>query len=77
MVLYSYRDSYAPQVHVIHTYTMEVKTVFVTSNDQPLLTLILSHTEDPLQRQPDAALLFIIDFLVHESTSNGISYVNT
>lgn len=48
--------------------------VFMTLNDHHLLTLILSHIGDPLQRQPDAALLFLVDFLVHKSNSNGAAY---
>ena len=50
--------------------------VFVSTNDRMLLTLILSHTNDPLNLQSDAALLFLVDFLVHKSSSNG-TYFNT
>ena len=45
--------------------------VFVLTNDRMLLTLILSHTDDPFNLHSDAALLFLVDFLVHKSNSNG------
>ena len=46
--------------------------MFVSTNDRSLLTLILSHIDDPLDLQSDAALLFLVDFLVHKSNSNGM-----
>lgn len=50
--------------------------VFVKLNDRLLLTLILSHTDDPLQQQPDAGLLFLVDFLVHKSNGDGNMLLN-
>ena len=49
--------------------------VFVSTSDRVLLTLVLSHTDDPLQLIPDATLLFLVDFLVHKSKGNGTIHI--
>lgn len=50
---------------------MEVTVVIVTLKDRLLLTLIISHADYSLQRQPDSSLLFLVDYLVHKSNGNG------
>jgi len=53
---------------------MDVTVVIVRQTvlrDSQPLTLILSNTINFVQQQPDAVLLFIMDYLAHKSDNKG------